>query len=50
MTIFQAEIRVFSEPICSFSNVKETENSELEIPVEKRYAQIGKLKVESDFF
>jgi len=30
----------------TFSNVKETENSEPEVPVEKLYAQIGKLKVE----
>jgi hypothetical protein len=29
--------------------VKETENSEPEVPVEKLYAQIGKLKVELDF-
>jgi transposase-like protein len=33
----------------TFSNVKETENSEPEVPVEKLYAQIGKLKVELDF-
>ena len=32
----------------TFFNVKETENSELEVPVEKLYAQIGKLKVELD--
>ena len=31
-----------------FSNVIETENSEPEVPVEKHYAQIGKLKVELD--
>jgi hypothetical protein len=34
----------------TFSNVKGTENSEPEVPVEKLYAQIGKLKVELDFF
>jgi transposase-like protein len=33
----------------TFSNVKETENNESEVPVEKLYAQIGKLKVELDF-
>jgi predicted secreted protein len=33
----------------TFSNVKETENSEPEVPVEKLYTQIGKLKVELDF-
>jgi transposase-like protein len=33
----------------TFSNVKEMENSEPEVPVEKLYAQIGKLKVELDF-
>jgi hypothetical protein len=32
-----------------FSNVKETENIEPKVPVEKLYAQIGKLKVELDF-
>ncbi len=32
----------------TFSNVKETENSEPEVPVEELYAQIGKLKVELD--
>lgn len=34
----------------TFSNVKETENSEPEVPVEKLYAQIVKIKVELDFF
>ena len=34
----------------TFSNVKESENSEPEVPVEKLYAQIGKIKVELDFF
>lgn len=33
----------------TFSNVKETENSEPEVPVEKLYAQIGELKVELNF-
>ncbi len=33
----------------TFTNVKETENSEPEALVEKLYAQIGKLKVELDF-
>jgi hypothetical protein len=33
----------------TFSHVKETENSEPEVPVEKLYAQIGMLKVELDF-
>lgn len=33
----------------TFSNVKETESSEPEVPLEKLYAQIGKLKVELDF-
>jgi transposase len=33
----------------TFSNVKEVENSEPEVPVEKLYAQIGKLTVELDF-
>ena len=33
----------------TFSNVKETENSEPEVPLEKLYAQIGNLKVELDF-
>jgi hypothetical protein len=43
------EIRFFGEPVRYFSNIKETENSEPEVPVEKLYAQIGKLKVELDF-
>jgi hypothetical protein len=33
----------------TFSNVRETENSEPVVPVEKLYAQIDKLKVELDF-
>jgi hypothetical protein len=33
----------------AFSNPKEGTNSEPEVPVEKLYAQIGKLKVELDF-
>ena len=33
----------------TFSNLKETENSEPEVHVEKLYAQIRKLKVELDF-
>jgi hypothetical protein len=34
----------------TFYNVKETENNESEVPVEKLYAQIGKLKIELNFF
>ncbi len=33
----------------TFSNVRETENSVPEVPVEKLCVQIGKLKVELDF-
>jgi transposase-like protein len=32
----------------TFSNVKETENREPAVPVQKLYAKIGKLKVELD--
>jgi hypothetical protein len=33
----------------AFSHVKEPSNGEPEVPSEKLYAQIGKLKVELDF-
>ncbi|MGA1772405.1 MAG: transposase [Flavobacteriaceae bacterium] len=33
----------------TFSNAKEASDSQPEVPVEKLYAQIGKLKVELDF-
>lgn len=32
-----------------FSNVKDNEHAQTEVPVEKLYAQIGQLKVELDF-
>lgn len=32
-----------------FSNVKDNEQAQTEVPVEKLYAQIGQLKVELDF-
>jgi hypothetical protein len=34
----------------TFANVKETENSEPEVSMEKLYAQIDKFKMEQDFF
>ncbi len=42
-------VKVLANLFATFSNVKETENSEPEVPVEKLYAQFGKLKVELDF-
>ena len=49
MTISKWKSEFLANLPATFSNVKETENSEPEVPVEKLYAQIGKLKVELDF-
>ena len=50
VTISKWKSEFLAKLSATFSNVKETENSEPEVPVEKLYAQIGKLKVELDFF
>lgn len=49
VTISKWKSEFLANVSATFSNVKETENSEPEVPVEKLYAQIGKLKVELDF-
>ncbi len=49
VTISKWKSELITNMAAAFSNVKETENSEPEVPVEKLYAQIGKLKVELDF-
>ncbi len=49
VTISKWKSEFLANLAATFSNVKETENSEPEMPVEKLYAQIGKLKVELDF-
>ena len=49
MTISKWKSEFLANLSATFSNVKETENSEPEVPVEKLYVQNGKLKVELDF-
>ena len=49
VTISKWKSEFLANLAATFSNVKETESIEPEVPVEKLYAQIGKLKVELDF-
>lgn len=49
VTISKWKSEFLANLAANFSNVKETESIEPEVPVEKLYAQIGKLKVELDF-
>jgi hypothetical protein len=46
VTITTLKSKFLANLSATFYNVKETENSEPEVPVEKLYAQSGKLKVE----
>jgi hypothetical protein len=46
VTISKWKSEFLANPSATFSNVKEMENGEPEVPVEKLYAQIGKPKVE----
>lgn len=50
VTISKWKSEFLANLTATFSNVKETENSEPEVRVEKLCAQIGKLNVELDFF
>ncbi len=49
VTISKWKSEFLANMSAAFSNVKENENIESEVPVEKLYAQIDKLKVELDF-
>jgi transposase len=49
VTISKCKSEFFDNISAAFSNGKESNLSEPEIPVEKLYALIGKLKVELDF-
>jgi transposase len=50
VTISKWKLEFMANLSATFSNVKETENSEPEVPVEKLYAQIGRWKVKLGFF
>ena len=50
VTISKWKLEFLANLSATFPNLKEWENSEPEVPVEKLYAQTGKLKVELDFF
>jgi hypothetical protein len=49
VTISKWKSEFLANMSAAFTHVKENENIESEVPVEKLYAQIGKLKVELDF-
>ena len=50
VTISKWKSEFLANMSAAFSNAKESSTSEQEVPVEQLYAQIGKLKVELDFF
>jgi len=49
VTISKWKSEFLANMSAAFSNAKQASDSEPEVPVEKLYAQIGKLKVELDF-
>jgi len=49
VTISKWKSEFLANMSAAFSNAKESSTSEQEVPVERLYAQIGKLKVELDF-
>ena len=50
VTISKWKTEFLTNMSAAFSNAKKTQSDDQDIPVEKIYAQIGKLKVELDFF
>jgi len=49
VTISKWKTEFLTNMSAAFSNAKETQGDDQDVPVEKLYAQIGKLKVELDF-
>ncbi len=49
VTISKWKTEFLTNMSAAFSNTKETQSDDQDVPVEKLYAQIGKLKVELDF-
>jgi len=49
VTISKWKTEFLTNMSAAFSNSKETQSDDQDVPVEKLYAQIGKLKVELDF-
>ena len=49
VTISKWKTEFLTNMSAAFSNAKETQSDDQDVPVQKLYAQIGKLKVELDF-